>query len=206
MICFEELDTSGKAWQSLSPEAVDFVRQLLVKDPSKRPSAVEALQHPWLNDANAMKKAADRPLHKSVVQRLQRYGQSSLFKRTILAHIAHDLVGMHFSGNPTDHAIAVVQERSIRGGNAFYDGSVQSSKNIDLSTRSSNRSVRGLFLRSKTAMLDNSTSRRERSFSLGKAFSDSVTVTQTESGSVVIGSSVHGEKKMSLLVDGGYVY
>ena len=30
---------------------LDFVRQLLQIDPSKRPSATEALKHPWLTQA-----------------------------------------------------------------------------------------------------------------------------------------------------------
>lgn len=36
-------------WCSLCPSAQNFVRTLLAVDPSKRPSAVQALQHPWLS-------------------------------------------------------------------------------------------------------------------------------------------------------------
>lgn len=35
-------------WCLLNPAAQDFVRTLLAADPSHRPSAVQALQHPWL--------------------------------------------------------------------------------------------------------------------------------------------------------------
>ncbi len=34
------------------PYFVDFVRWLLEIDPTKRPSAKEALQHPWLTECN----------------------------------------------------------------------------------------------------------------------------------------------------------
>lgn len=36
----------------IEPECIDFIESLLVVDPSKRPSAREALQHPWLNIAS----------------------------------------------------------------------------------------------------------------------------------------------------------
>ena len=38
----------GAAWSRVSDEAVDLVRHLLARDPAARPSAVDALQHPWL--------------------------------------------------------------------------------------------------------------------------------------------------------------
>jgi serine/threonine protein kinase len=38
----------GSTFRKLSAEAQDFIRCLLTVDPDQRPSAVEALQHPWL--------------------------------------------------------------------------------------------------------------------------------------------------------------
>ena len=38
----------GQVWNSTSNEAKDLVEKLLNKDHSKRLSAVEALQHPWI--------------------------------------------------------------------------------------------------------------------------------------------------------------
>ena len=43
----EKPDYSADVWQWLSDEARDLVNKLLDKDSSKRPSAVEALDHPW---------------------------------------------------------------------------------------------------------------------------------------------------------------
>lgn len=40
--------TNHQEWHGLSQEAKDFVKQLLVTDPSARMSAEEALQHPWI--------------------------------------------------------------------------------------------------------------------------------------------------------------
>jgi calcium-dependent protein kinase len=41
----------AKAFDELSKEAQDFVKSLLVRDPSKRLSAAQALQHPWFERA-----------------------------------------------------------------------------------------------------------------------------------------------------------
>jgi len=41
-----ERDTS--LWEKVSPEAQDFVERLLVRDPSQRMGAREALAHPWI--------------------------------------------------------------------------------------------------------------------------------------------------------------
>lgn len=40
----------GRFKDNLTPEAIEFTRQMLEKDPARRPSAAELLQHPWLRD------------------------------------------------------------------------------------------------------------------------------------------------------------
>ena len=42
-------DFSGSAWVGVSGEAKDFIKCLLKKDPRKRLSALEALEHPWIS-------------------------------------------------------------------------------------------------------------------------------------------------------------
>ena len=42
-------DFGDPAWNLVSPDARDIVEKLLAKDPKKRPSAREALLHPWLS-------------------------------------------------------------------------------------------------------------------------------------------------------------
>jgi len=39
-----------KAWGKISPEAINFIKRLLDKDPDRRPSAAEALQDPWVTN------------------------------------------------------------------------------------------------------------------------------------------------------------
>lgn len=87
----DPLELDKPWWSGISPEAKDFVRRLLDKDPAKRPSAKEALQHPWLQ-GNSSERSMGRKLQQSVVARIQRFGGGSQFKRSVLQMIASDIL------------------------------------------------------------------------------------------------------------------
>lgn len=50
--CMRPLCLDGDEWSAVSGEAKDLVRRLLAPNPKCRPTAKEALQHPWLRAAN----------------------------------------------------------------------------------------------------------------------------------------------------------
>lgn len=82
-ICFEELDLSRKEFVGLSDQARAFITALLVKDPLKRPSAEEALRHPFLASGSksvAAERAAGAPLGRTVVSRIQVGWEEVLWK------------------------------------------------------------------------------------------------------------------------------
>lgn len=87
-ILTEEPSFERKFWGSISDEAEDFVRSLLQKDPACRPTAKQALKHPWVRRGGAK----PTELSKTVVQRIQRFGRTSIFKRTVLDMIADELL------------------------------------------------------------------------------------------------------------------
>jgi calcium-dependent protein kinase len=51
-----KLDFSGDEWSSISQEAKDFIDKLLTVDEDKRPSAVQAMEHPWIQKAQELQK------------------------------------------------------------------------------------------------------------------------------------------------------
>ena len=90
-ILMDPLNMSDSRWENISPEARDFVASLLDKDPMKRPTAQQALKHPWLL-GTIKDRHKGTPLSLAVVQRIQRFSQASVFKRSVLELIAEELV------------------------------------------------------------------------------------------------------------------
>ena len=94
-ILADEPKVTGSVWADISDQAKDFVKSLLVKDPSKRPTAKEALQHPWLKEGKKTQRKEGKQLGRSVVQRLQRYAVGNAFKKTVLELMTNELIARH---------------------------------------------------------------------------------------------------------------
>uniref|UniRef100_A0A7S4RLT3 Non-specific serine/threonine protein kinase n=1 Tax=Alexandrium monilatum TaxID=311494 RepID=A0A7S4RLT3_9DINO len=72
------------AWRRLSSDARDFVQWLLQPDPARRPSAAEALAHPWMVQV----KATASGLAAQVVQSLSSYARAPPVVRDCLLAVA----------------------------------------------------------------------------------------------------------------------
>lgn len=73
----------NKWFRSLSADAKDFLTRLLDSDPSKRLTAKQALQHPWLSGITS----PEDPLDSGHTQRLQSYQRLQQLRANILAVI-----------------------------------------------------------------------------------------------------------------------
>lgn len=56
-ILTEDVKFTRAEFDAISPEAKDFVRRLLSKDPAVRPTAKEALEHPWLKGGTSSERS-----------------------------------------------------------------------------------------------------------------------------------------------------
>ncbi|DBA73193.1 TPA: hypothetical protein ACH3X1_011269 [Trebouxia sp. C0004] len=112
---------TGKAWQDISEPAKNFVKRLLNKDPKARPSAKDALQDPWLK-GNSMERNQGKPIDATVVQRIQRYAQTSVLKRSIFELIAAELIK-----TMTEQLSAASPEPSRHNGQDNMDAALSSS-------------------------------------------------------------------------------
>ena len=74
----------------------DYVRGSRCRDPAARPTAKQALAHPWLR-GKSDERGKGQQLPRTVVQRLQKFGVESALKRTVLDMIANDLINQHMS-------------------------------------------------------------------------------------------------------------
>ncbi|CAB4290366.1 unnamed protein product [Prunus armeniaca] len=74
-------------WPSLSPEAKDFVKRLLNKDPRKRMTAAQALSHPWIRNYNDVKV----PLDILIFRLMKVYMRSSSLRKAALRALSKTL-------------------------------------------------------------------------------------------------------------------
>ncbi|XP_057975315.1 CDPK-related kinase 5 isoform X2 [Malania oleifera] len=74
-------------WPSLSSEAKDFVKRLLNKDPRKRMTAAQALDHPWIRNYSDVK----APLDILVFKLMKVYMRSSALRKAALRALSKTL-------------------------------------------------------------------------------------------------------------------
>ena len=84
MVLKSDLDFKTAPWPSVSEQAKDCVRQLLDRNVSKRITAAQVLQHPWLTQQGLQ---SDKPLDNVVIQRMRQVG--------FCFHILHACVSQH---------------------------------------------------------------------------------------------------------------
>lgn len=94
-IMLGKLDMEAEPWPQISEDARALVQRLLQTDPKQRPTAVEALRSPWLRGKAPTAPLSDElcvlissSLRQSALQRIQRFGGYSRFKRAALRQIA----------------------------------------------------------------------------------------------------------------------
>jgi calcium-dependent protein kinase len=81
---FED-DPDEEIWSVVSADAKDLIRKLIVKDPSKRLTAADAMQHKWIVELGPKDPP---PLPSTVMRRLKRFSQENAFKRAAKSVIA----------------------------------------------------------------------------------------------------------------------
>ena len=86
----------GKVWDAVSDDAMDFIQDLLTYEPENRPTAEQALNHPWLSDSRkrvsaAYKKRASDST-RSFLNNLKTFNATSKLKQATCAFIASQLL------------------------------------------------------------------------------------------------------------------
>mmetsp|Transcript_12971 Transcript_12971/g.36475 ORF Transcript_12971/g.36475 Transcript_12971/m.36475 type:complete len:713 (-) Transcript_12971:770-2908(-) len=90
-VLYADLDFCGPPWDEISPAAKDLIMKMLQRDPNKRLSAAEALEHPWLQEDRRCDDKEATPFSDSIVQRLQRFGTYGRLKQMVLRTVVSSI-------------------------------------------------------------------------------------------------------------------
>ncbi|KAH6826509.1 calcium dependent protein kinase 1 [Perilla frutescens var. hirtella] len=83
-----DLDFSSDPWPSISDDAKDLVRKMLIRDPKRRLTAHEVLCHPWVQVDGV---APDKPLDSAVLSRMKQFSAMNRLKKMALRVIAESM-------------------------------------------------------------------------------------------------------------------
>jgi calcium-dependent protein kinase len=81
---------SDPCWSSITDKAKDFITQLFTYDIEKRPSAAEALQHPWITEMSHM--TVDTAHAQTALTNLKGFSADQKLKQATFAFIATQLL------------------------------------------------------------------------------------------------------------------
>ncbi|KAK7300074.1 hypothetical protein RJT34_10906 [Clitoria ternatea] len=82
------IDFESHPWPSISNSAKDLIRKMLIKDPKKRITAAQVLEHPWLKEGG---NASDKPIDSAVLSRMKQFRAMNKLKKLALKVIAENL-------------------------------------------------------------------------------------------------------------------
>lgn len=83
------IDFDSDPWPSISESAKDLVRKMLSKDPKKRITAQEVLEHPWIREDGG--EASDKPIDSAVLSRMKQFRVMNKLKKLALKVIAENM-------------------------------------------------------------------------------------------------------------------
>ncbi|CAA3028828.1 Hypothetical predicted protein [Olea europaea subsp. europaea] len=113
----EEIDFESQPWPSISNNAKDLVRRMLMKDPKKRITSVQVLEHPWIKG-----QAPDKPIDSAVLSRMKQFRAMNKLKKLALKVIAQSLseeeikgLKAMFTNMDTDKSGAITYEELKSG-------------------------------------------------------------------------------------------
>lgn len=80
-----------RIWQTISENAKSFIRLLLTYNPDERPSAEQALTHPWITELAQLQ--VDETMAMSALDNLSRFNSDVTLKQATYSFIASQLMG-----------------------------------------------------------------------------------------------------------------
>ncbi|XP_030542928.1 calcium-dependent protein kinase 2-like [Rhodamnia argentea] len=83
-----EIDFESDPWPTISRSAKDLVKRMLMKDPKKRITSAQVLEHHWIKEGGD---ASDKPIDSAVLSRMKQFRAMNKLKKLALKVIAENL-------------------------------------------------------------------------------------------------------------------
>ncbi|XP_078447776.1 calcium-dependent protein kinase 2-like [Wolffia australiana] len=84
----DDINFDSDPWPSISTGAKDLIRKMLERDPVKRLTAAQVLEHPWIREDG---EAPDKPIGVAVLTRMKQFRAMNKLKKLALKVIAENL-------------------------------------------------------------------------------------------------------------------
>lgn len=84
----EELQFPKEKWSQISKDAIDFIKHCMIKNPDKRTSAAEAINHAWFKNILA-KVHNEEYLNNDILNNLKNFASPEKFKKMVLKFISN---------------------------------------------------------------------------------------------------------------------
>ncbi|KAI6687504.1 hypothetical protein NL676_024332 [Syzygium grande] len=83
-----DIDFESQPWPTISTSAKDLVKKMLTKDPKKRITSAQVLEHHWIKEGG---NASDKPIDSAVLSRMKQFRAMNKLKKLALKVIAENL-------------------------------------------------------------------------------------------------------------------
>lgn len=80
-----------EVWDEISANCKDFIKKLLTYNPDKRPTAAEALKHPWLANINNNNKAS-KDVTVTAMKNMKNFRSETTMKQATVCYISSQLL------------------------------------------------------------------------------------------------------------------
>lgn len=140
---------SDACWKNISDQAKDFITKLLTMNLNDRPSAAEALKHPWIEQANEQISNVSNDVAMSALSNLQNFNAKSKLKQATYAFIASQLL----TKNEKEQIDKVFRAMDVNGDGKLQKDEIQAGYKKFFGRELSNEEVDEMF---KKVDVDNS--------------------------------------------------